>query len=179
MPPSRAISLLPAEFAGDAERYILGAATANGRSPADTTWNRLPGAVGPGFRPSVGAMLNLLRLPFNRSSGARTGFGRCAAFAWYAHCFLQWGKGARPPLPCKGKIGLPVLPPLARLASCRIDADPHPRILRRPFGRAIPLRFVPLPPSPPLFRTSSGSRSGAPAPRARDRFAGKREREVS
>jgi len=48
---------LPAEFAGGAERYILGAATANGRSPADTTWNRLPGAVGPGFRPSVGASL--------------------------------------------------------------------------------------------------------------------------
>ncbi|PDT50868.1 hypothetical protein ATY30_28510 [Sinorhizobium americanum] len=53
-----------AEFAGDAERSILEAAVVNGLSLADITWNRLPGAVGPGFRPSGGAMLNLLRLPF-------------------------------------------------------------------------------------------------------------------
>lgn len=41
----------------------------------------------------------------------------------------QWGKEALPPLPCKGKIGLPVLPPRGQgRAPCRIDADPHTQI---------------------------------------------------
>ncbi|WP_292464759.1 ParB/RepB/Spo0J family partition protein [Mesorhizobium sp.] len=49
----------------------------------------------------------------------------------------------------------------------------------RPFGlrlaRVIPLRFVSLPPSPPLFRTSSGAGAGLLPLRAGNRFAGKRE----
>lgn len=100
---------------------------------------------------------------------------RCLRFV--RSLFVSRGKGALPPLPSKEKIGLPVLPPLwpSACAPCRIDADPHPRIMRRPFGfasgREIPLRFVSLPPSPRSRRRGLGSRSGAPAPSGKSKTA--------
>lgn len=75
-------------------------------------------------------------------------------------CFS--GERARCPLfPCKGKIGLPVLPPLAfislRAGSTRIRSR---WILRRPFGRVIPLRLVPLPPLPRCSARVRGAGAG-------------------
>ncbi|MER9629592.1 ParB/RepB/Spo0J family partition protein [Mesorhizobium sp. M0296] len=89
------------------------------------------------------------------------------------------GEGALPPLPCKEKIGLPVLPPRGPArASCRIDADPHS-------GSSAPLRLRPragdpppiclLAPLSPAVPHELGSRSGAPAPSGRKPLRGKRE----